>query len=117
MVDFATLYPDAFALPSIATEKEAEGLMERFSRLLATPYHPLANGLVEWFNGTLKEIVRRMCQERPKNWDRYLLPLLFPYREVPQASRGFSPFDLIYGRYVRGPVAIMKELRTGASSS
>ena len=35
---------------------------------------------------------------------------LFAYREVPQESLGFSPFDLIYGRSVRGPMAILKEL-------
>ena len=30
-------------------------------------------------------------------------------REVPQASTGFSPFELIYGREVRGPLDILKE--------
>ena len=35
---------------------------------------------------------------------------LFAYREVPQESLGFSPFDLIYGRSVHGPMAILKEL-------
>ncbi|XP_040061524.1 uncharacterized protein LOC120836604 [Ixodes scapularis] len=95
------------------------GLMKEFSRLLSfkqmptTPYHPMANGLVERFNGTLKQMIRRMCQESPKRWDRYLAPLLFAYREVPQASVGFAPFDLLYGRYVRGPMAILKEIWTG----
>uniref|UniRef100_A0A131XKF8 RNA-directed DNA polymerase n=1 Tax=Hyalomma excavatum TaxID=257692 RepID=A0A131XKF8_9ACAR len=94
------------------------GLMKELSRLLSfqqlpiTPYHPMANGLVERFNGTLKQMIRRMCQESPKNWDRYLAPLLFAYREVPQSSLGFSPFDLLYGRYIRGPMSILKELWT-----
>ena len=30
------------------------------------------------------------------------------YREVPQASTGFSPFELLYGRAVRGPLDIVK---------
>lgn len=34
--------------------------------------------------------------------------------EVPQASMGFSPFELLYGRHVRGPLAILKELWTNA---
>ncbi|KAM7304079.1 uncharacterized protein ISCGN_013979 [Ixodes scapularis] len=79
-------------------------------QLLTTPYHPISNGLVERFNGTIKQMLRRMCKERPKDWDRYLPALLFAYREVPQASLRFSPFELLYGRRVRGPLAILKEL-------
>ena len=44
-----------------------------------------------------------------KNWDELLPYLLFAYREVPQASTGFSPFELLYGRQVRGPLDILKE--------
>ncbi|KAM7281314.1 uncharacterized protein ISCGN_006396, partial [Ixodes scapularis] len=79
-------------------------------RLLTTPYHPMSNGLVEKFNGTLKLMLRRMCQERPKDWDRYLPALLFAYREVPQSSLRFSPFELLYGRTVRGPLTILREV-------
>ena len=51
-----------------------------------------------------------MCAERPKDWDRYLPALLFSYREAPQESLGFSPFELLYGRTVRGPLSILREL-------
>ena len=37
---------------------------------------------------------------------------LFAYREVAQESTGFSPFELLYGRAVRGPLFILKELWT-----
>ncbi|CAN8013306.1 unnamed protein product [Ixodes persulcatus] len=53
-----------------------------------------------------------MCAEKQRYWDRYLAPLLFAYREVPQASLGFSPFQLLYGQHVRGPLAILKKLWT-----
>ncbi|KAM7284397.1 uncharacterized protein ISCGN_001491 [Ixodes scapularis] len=143
LMDYATRYPEAVALPSIETERVAEALVEMFSRfgvpnevlsdrgtnftsdlmkevarllsirqLHTTPYHPMANGMVEKFNGTLKLMLKRMCAEKPRDWDRYLAPLLFAYREVPQASLGFSPFELLYGRHVRGPLAILKELWT-----
>ncbi len=40
-----------------------------------------------------------------------MLPyLLFAYREVPQESTGFSPFELLYGRNVRGPLDVLKEI-------
>ena len=94
-------------------------LMKEVSKLLSirhfttTPYHPAANGLVERFNGTLKQMLKRMCAENPRDWDRYITPLLFAVREAPQESMGFSPFELLYGRKVRGPLDIMKELWTG----
>jgi hypothetical protein len=72
----------------------------------------MCNGLVEKFNGTLKQILKRMCAERPKDWDKYLNALLFAYREVPHESLGFSPFELLYGRSVRGPIMILIELWT-----
>ena len=66
--------------------------------MATTPYHAQCNGLVERFNGTLKTMLRKLCQERPKEWNRYLPALLFVYREVPQESLGFSSFELLYGR-------------------
>ncbi|XP_021347442.1 uncharacterized protein LOC110446564 [Mizuhopecten yessoensis] len=94
------------------------GLMKEVNRLLSirqlttTPYHPQCNGLVERFNGTLKQMLKKMCTKKPKDWGRYVNALLFAYREVPQASLGFSPFELLYGRVVRGPMMILKELLT-----
>ena len=98
------------------------GVMKEVGRLLSisqlhsTVYHPMCNGLVERFNGTLKAMLRRMCSEKPKDWDRYLAALLFAYREVPQESLNFSPFELLYGRSVRGPMSILKEIWTKQSA-
>ena len=75
-----------------------------------TPNHPMCNGLTEKFNGTIKSMLKRLCSEQPRQWHRYINPLLFAYREVPQESTGFSPFELLYGRAVRGPMFILKEL-------
>ena len=94
-------------------------LMSEVARLLSlkqlftTPYHAMANGLVEKFNGTLKSMLRKMTAEKPVDWDRYLPALLFAYREVPQASLGFSPFELLYGHTIRGPMTILYELWSG----
>ena len=35
---------------------------------------------------------------------------MFAYREVPQDTTGFSPFELLYGREVRGPLDVLKEV-------
>ena len=50
--------------------------MQEVSRLLSirqlstTPYHPICNGLVENFNGTLKSMLRRLCSKQPRQWHR-----------------------------------------------
>ena len=42
-----------------------------------SPWHPQANGLVEKANGTIKSMIKKLCQEQPKEWDRYLPCLLY----------------------------------------
>ncbi|XP_067939845.1 LOW QUALITY PROTEIN: uncharacterized protein [Watersipora subatra] len=92
--------------------------MEEFARLLGmkqmptTPYHAMANGLVERFIGTLKSMLKNLCHQEPRQWHRYINPALFAYREVPQESTGFSPFELLYGRTIRGPMDILRQLWT-----
>ena len=92
--------------------------MREFTRPLSIkqvttkPYHPMCNGLTEKFNGTVKSMRKRLCSEQPRQWRRYINPLLFPYREVPQESTGFLPFKLLYRRAVRGPLTILKQLWT-----
>ena len=44
-----------------------------------------------------------------KDWDQLLVYVLFEYREVPQATTGFSPFELLCSRAVWGPLDILKE--------
>ena len=65
-----------------------------------SPYHPQTDGLVERFNQTLKTMLRKTAVEEGKDWDKLLPYLLFEYREVPQDSTGFSPYELLYGRSV-----------------
>ena len=68
---------------------------------------------MERFYATMKQMLRRVCEERPKDWDKYLPALLFAIREVPQEPLGFSLFELLYGCIVQGPMAILTELWFG----
>ncbi|KAF6030922.1 hypothetical protein EB796_010766 [Bugula neritina] len=92
--------------------------MKEFTRLLdmrqlpTSPYHAMANGLVEKFNGTLKSMLKKLCAKEPRQWHRFINAALFAYREVPQESTGFAPFELLYGRTVRGPMYILRQLWT-----
>ena len=74
-------------------------VMKELHRLLSikpmvtSPYHAMCNGAAERQNGILKAGLKKMCEERPKDWDRYICPLLFAYRDTPQSSTGVSPFE------------------------
>ena len=52
-----------------------------------SPYHPQTDRLVERFNQTLKNMLKKTATEGGKNWDKMIPYLLFAYREVPQTSR------------------------------
>ena len=86
LVDYATRFPEATALPSIETDRVAEALigfpiemltdmgssftsslMNEVCRLVSvrqlttTSYQQIYNGLVERFNGSLKMILKSIC--------------------------------------------------------
>ena len=58
-------------------------------------------------------MLKKFVSKNQKDWDEYLPYLLFAYREVPQETTGFSPFKLLYGRCVRGPLDVLREDWTG----
>ena len=92
--------------------KEVFELLQ-IDHLITSISHPMCNGLCESFNKTLKNMLRKMCKNEPKTWNKFVEPLLFAYREVPQESTGFSPFELMFGRPVRGPLLLLSELWKG----
>ena len=64
--------------------------------------HLQMDRLVERFNWTLKRMMQKMIVQDCKDWDQLLPYLLFAIREVRQSSTGFTPFQLLYGRWPRG---------------
>ena len=135
--DYATRYPEAFPLRTFTAPVVAEKLIEIFSildspgnlhvtnftsqllhelyKLLGvkviktSPNHPQTNGLGERFNQTLKSMLKGVLAEESHSWHLMVPYVLFAYRKVPQESTGFSPFELIYSRDVRGPLDVLKE--------
>ena len=78
--------------------------------IFSSIYHPMGNGRIERLHSTLKAGLKKLCSEKPTDWHRYLIPTLFALREVPSDRTGFSPFELLYGRQCRGPLAVLREL-------
>lgn len=64
---------------------------------------------MERFNKTLKQMLRRVVAEDRRDWDQMIPYVLFGVREVPQASTGFTPFELLFGRQPRGLLDVARE--------
>nr|XP_027227085.1 uncharacterized protein LOC113819048 [Penaeus vannamei] len=75
----------------------------------STVYHPQSQGVVERFHYTLKTMIKAFCLETGSEWDEGIDLLLFSVRDSVQESLGYSPFQLIYGHEVRGPLKVLKE--------
>jgi transposase InsO family protein len=78
--------------------------------IFTTPYHPMMNGRIERQHAILKSVLKKLCSDKPNEWHRYLVPTLFAMREPPSGTLGFSPFELLYGRRVRGTLSILHDM-------
>src|ERR1044071_1907148 len=78
-----------------------------FKHHKVTAYRPQANGLVEGFNKTLKQMLRKLS-EGLGDWDDYLPPTLFAYRTSHIENVRIAPDILTYGRTMRLPNEAIK---------
>ena len=76
---------------------------------MSSAYHPQSQGALERYHQTLKNMLRTYCFEHGGDWDRGIPFVLFATREAVQESLGFSPFELVFGHAVRGPLKLLKE--------
>lgn len=143
----ATKFPDAIPLKIADSESVVKGLLSIFSRvgfpaeiqmdlgtvfmsnlttefleqcgikiIHSSAYHPQSNA-VERFHGVFKRILRALCYEHGQEWDEYVDQALFALRSAPHAAHGFSPAELCYGRQMRSPLSMIKELWVGRDVS
>jgi transposase InsO family protein len=78
-------------------------------QMKTSPFRPQSNGSCERFHRTMKDMLKALVESYPGSWDEILPWILFAYREVPVQGLGFSAFELMYGRDVRGLLQLMKE--------
>ena len=74
----------------------------------STVYHPQSQGVVERFHYILKIMIKAFSLETGYEWDEGIDLLLYLIRNNVQESL-YSPFKLIYGREVRGPLKSLEE--------
>lgn len=54
-------------------------------------------------------MLKTYCYQYEKDWDEEVHPVLFAAREAVQEFLGISPFKLVFGYTVRGPLKLLKE--------
>ena len=108
-----------FGLPkSIQSDQGTNFMAHAFQQVMnqlgikqykSSAYHPESQGALETFHQTLKTMIRMYCTENSRDWDEGVQLLLFAVRESVQESLGFSPFEVVFGHAVRGPLLLLKE--------
>ena len=115
LVEFFTRY----GLPrSIQTDQGTNFTSTLFEQVIkslgiehrkSSAYHPESQGALERFHQTLKTMLRSYCAENEQEWNTGIPFVLFAAREAVQESLGYSPFELIFGHTVRGPLKMLQE--------
>lgn len=137
ILDFCSGYPEAIPLKRTDASTVSKALYEIFTRMglpgeilsdqgsnfmstllqrvmeivevkmiKTSPYHPQSNRMLERFHATLKAMLKKSAIEK-KEWDMYLPYVCFAFRDAAHLATGFSPFQLLFGRDVRGPLSLL----------
>ena len=51
--------------------------------IFSAPYHPQSNGKIEVFHKYLKPSLKKLCENDPDNWDKYINQELASYQRTP----------------------------------
>ena len=72
---------------------------------VTTPYRPQSNGKTERAIKTLKSMLTKLLDGKRADWEERLAEVLMAYRNSVSVVTGFTPFQLLYGRRSRLPLA------------
>ena len=73
---------------------------------IATTRHPQTDGQTEKDNQTLEDILRAYVSPYHDDWDLHLTAAEFAYNDSLNATTGYTPFYLNYGRHPRTPITM-----------
>ena len=60
--------------------------------IFSAPYHPQSNSKLEVFHKYLKPTLKKLYENDPANWDRYINQVLTSYRITSNLATAESPF-------------------------
>ena len=72
-------------------------------QIRTSTYYPQTDGMVERFNATLKQLLKKLTQSLGVQWDKCLTYILWAYRGTTHKTTGFSTYHLLFGRPMRMP--------------
>ena len=117
---FANEFIPRHGVPQImVSDRGKEFTAMEFERYLAqlrvqtnvtTPVHLCSNGRIEMFPLTLKQILDKLINNTPVNWENKLGDALLAYRTAVSTTTGHTSFYLVYGRHAR--ILLTNMLRT-----
>ena len=61
--------------------------------------------MVEWYNASLKNGLRKYIERFGGQWNKCLPYLLFAFRDLPHSPTRFISFEFVFSRNHRGPMA------------
>ncbi|KAG8171994.1 hypothetical protein JTE90_000411 [Oedothorax gibbosus] len=70
--------------------------------------HPQSNSVERWHR-TLKRLLKALCVESGKDWEKILPAALLALRTVTHETTGFSPAELVHGKNLRTPETLIFE--------
>lgn len=76
---------------------------------VSSPYHPESQGALERSHRSIKASLTKLGLDGESSWDDDLAYALFALRDTPNSSHGFTPFELVFGHSVRGPLCILRD--------
>ncbi|MDR3572139.1 MAG: hypothetical protein P4L81_08235 [Candidatus Pacebacteria bacterium] len=79
--------------------------MTQIERIFISAYHPQSNGIVERFNGTIKQILNILTVRTQKQtrWAEILPLAVYAYNTSVVDSTQMTPFEAVFGRTAQPP--------------
>jgi len=74
-----------------------------------SPYYMQSNGVLERVHSSLEAMLAE-AHSLGQNWMPQLPLALFAWRQYPNRSTGYSPYELVYGNHVRTPLDVLFEV-------
>ena len=72
-------------------------------KMNTTAYHPECDGMVEWFNRTLKSMMLKRVAQFGAQWNKDLSAILWAYWNMSHETTGEEPSFLLFGWDCRSP--------------
>ena len=79
-------------------------------------YHPQIDGQTEVVNQSLRNLLRSLVGNKPKQWDLALSQAEFAYNHSKNRTTQLSPFEIVYGQNPSGVLDLAPIPRIGRLS-